>query len=647
MVKVIILYLTTSYVLLQALALVVEPLHMPDWVLSLVVVLLALGFPVMLVFSWVFDITPDGLQVTARPHEDVVEKPDNDTAGNNRLTNVVIAFLLILVAFLAIPRLLHGLKAARLDPSLEKSIAVLPFANDSNDAANVYLINGLMESILNNLAKIEDLKVISRTSVEKYRDEGEGSERKLVPEIAGELQVNYIVEGSGQKYGNEIMLTVQLLEGPTDRHLWSGQYRRNTSDIIDLQIEVAKSIADEIHAIITPDEGTRIGKAPTRNQVAYDYYLKGNELFLNWLNDRSIGRGALETARTYFEKAIELDDEFALAYAELSMTYTNLNSIDADRNYIDEANANADLALLNDPQLAQSLFAKALFYIYVQDEARFAIPYLEHSLRYNPNFAPAIRELENYYFFQDTEKFLYYALKACQVDIKGKSRAAIAYDYRTLSRSLRYVGLFDEAEDYLEKAVEFESDPRASVEERVEILSDTKSDYQGAWELLTDLMQDLDSPAIDILRFVAQTAYFRRDWENADFYYRQVGDPFYWVDLGRKGAVCRELGKEEEAEAFFKQFEEYLAGNDSPHKYRLLAELQAYRGETDAALDNMARYAREENTPYWAIRFFKDDPMYDSIRGLPRFQELLTEIETKFWKNRDRIKAEFEKQGLL
>ena len=156
----------------------------------------------------------------------------------------------------------------------EKSIAVLPFKNDSNDSSNVYLVNGLMESTLNNLQQINGLRVVSRTSVEKYRN---GT--KSIPEMAEELNVSYFVEGSGQKIGDRILLNIQLIEASTDRHLWTKQYRRESKDIFELQQEIAKNIAEEIEIVITPEEAQRIEKKPTNDIVAYDFYLKGMDLF--------------------------------------------------------------------------------------------------------------------------------------------------------------------------------------------------------------------------------------------------------------------------------------------------------------------------------------------------------------------------------
>jgi TolB-like protein/predicted Zn-dependent protease len=189
----------------------------------------------------------------------------------------------------------------------EKSVAVLPFINDSPDEENTYFINGLMEEILNNLQKIKDLRVISRTSVEQYR-----GQRKPVPEIAGELGVNYIVEGSGQKYGNSFRLRTQLIMAAKESHLWGGSYQQKiveVEDIFRIQSQIAESIAKELKAIITPQEKDLIEKIPTKELEAHDAYLKGQFFW------RKLTSNDLDTALKYFELAKDKDPGFALAYA--------------------------------------------------------------------------------------------------------------------------------------------------------------------------------------------------------------------------------------------------------------------------------------------------------------------------------------------
>jgi TolB-like protein len=193
---------------------------------------------------------------------------------------------------------------------LERSVAILPFRNDSNDEENTYFINGLMEEVLNNLQKIKDLRVISRTSVEQYRNQ-----TKAIPEIAKELGVNYIVEGSGQKYGNSFRLRTQLIMAAKETHLWGESYQQKITeveDIFKIQSEVAESIAKELKAVITPEERGLIEKVPTNELEAYDAYLKGQ---FHW---RKLTANDLNTAMQYFELAKEKDPCYAPAYAGIS-----------------------------------------------------------------------------------------------------------------------------------------------------------------------------------------------------------------------------------------------------------------------------------------------------------------------------------------
>jgi len=196
---------------------------------------------------------------------------------------------------------------------LEKSVAILPFKNDSKDEENTYFINGLMEEVLNNLQKIKDLRVISRTSVEQYRNQ-----TKPVPEIAKELGVNYIVEGSGQKYGDAFRLRTQLIMAAKETHLWGESYQQKISEAEDLfriQTQIAESIAKELKAIITPQEKDLIEKIPTKQLEAYDAYLKGRFYLYKFTSED------LEAAMKYFELAKEKDPNYALAYSGISFAW--------------------------------------------------------------------------------------------------------------------------------------------------------------------------------------------------------------------------------------------------------------------------------------------------------------------------------------
>ena len=302
----------------------------------------------------------------------------------------------------------------------------MPFKNESSDSLNLYFVNGLMETTLNNLQKIGDLRVISRTSVEQYRNTN-----KDIPEIAEELNVNYLVEGSGQRVGNQVRLNIQLIEASGDGRFGLSNIIVKWDDVFALQNEVARKIADAIKAIVTPAELKQIEKIPTENLVAYDYYLQALDPFYTRTKE------GLEKAIPLFEKAIENDEQFALAYSNIAISYYFLDVNQKQKQYTEQINNFADKALLYDSKSAESLMAKALYYMQIE-EYRLALPHLEKALEYNPNSSSVVQMLAGLYAsaIPNTDKYLEYALKGIQLDIAANDSITQSYIYLTLSNAL-------------------------------------------------------------------------------------------------------------------------------------------------------------------------------------------------------------------
>ncbi len=234
--------------------------------------------------------------------------------------------LILVVAIVVLALLVFKIQGGkRQTKELEKSIAVVPFLNDSPDEENTYFINGIMDEILVNLQTIKELRVISRTSVEKYRD----SDKSSIPEIAKELGVNYIVEGSGQKYGNTFSLRVQLIRAAKESHLWAESYEKeikDINDILSIQRQIAQAIAEELKAIITPQEKQLIEKIPTTNLTAYDLFLKGNQEYWSYWSKGNLDH--IYKSLDYLRKSIELDPEYSMAYTGLGRNYWLLGHMD-------------------------------------------------------------------------------------------------------------------------------------------------------------------------------------------------------------------------------------------------------------------------------------------------------------------------------
>jgi len=304
-------YAVVAWLVVQISATVIPAYHAPEWILPLVITAVALGFPVALVLAWVFDIK--GGAIKKAPESTVATL----SRANRRRVWLLAAVGLIMSA-LAIGGywLWHPWRKAVLQPPpatmpaiLEKSVAVLPFENLSSDPDNAYFADGIEEEIRTRLARIADLKVISRNSTQRYQ-----SKPGNLAEIAKQLGVAHILEGSVQKAADQVRVNVQLVNVQTDSQLWAETYDRKLNDIFSVESEIAKRIAESLQAKLTGREEQALAAKPTNNSEAYDTYLRGLafEARSNYSGD------ALLKAIGLYERAVQLDPNFALAWARLS-----------------------------------------------------------------------------------------------------------------------------------------------------------------------------------------------------------------------------------------------------------------------------------------------------------------------------------------
>lgn len=526
--------------------------------------------------------------------------------------------------------------------SLEKSIAVLPFKNESNDSTNLYFVNGLMEASLGNLQKIEDLRVISRTSVEKYRDSNQN-----ISEIASELNVNYIVEGSGQKVGDQVMLNIQLIDAVTDTRIWGEQYTHKVVDVFAVQKEVAKKIADAIEARVTPSELEQIDKKPTENLVAYDYYLKAQEPF-----NRETEEGLLE-AIPLFEKAIEEDPGFALVYADLAITYYYLDLYKKEKKYTETINNYADKALLHDSKLTESLIAKALYYMHIGDY-RLAVPHLEKALEYNPNASGVVNMLSSIYSnaLPDTGKYLEYALRGIQLDVVDNDTNK-SYIYLHLSNALIQSGFTDEALEYIDKAIElFPQNPYAPYLKAYIRYAKNKDIKQALNAVKRELRKD--TTRLDILQEVAKLHYFQKEFDSAYHYYKPFNEikkskglNIYPQEDIKVGFTYEKMGFQEEANRLIASYAEYCENDQSIYQPASMAVLYAYEGRHAEAIEEYEKFAAKNHFQYWMILFMTMDPALDSLKSYPGYDAVIQKIEDRFWENHNRLKETLQEKGLL
>src|SRR5262249_53625572 len=276
----------------------------PSWGVRLVVLLLIIGFPIALILAWAFELTPEGIKRT----EDVDRSKSIRRKTGRKLDFLIIAVLLLVIAGLLFQRF-HPNVSPAVSSSPEKSIAVLPFENLSRDPDNAYFAEGMQEEILTRLAKIADLKVISRTSTQRYQ-----SKPGNLAEIAKQLGVANILEGSVQKAGDTVRVSVNLIQAASDSHLWAETYDRKLTDTFGVESEIAKGIAESLQAKLTGHEEQALAAKPTNNPEAYDAYLRG----------LAFEARDMSKVPGFYERAVQLDPNFALVWARLSRAHANL-----------------------------------------------------------------------------------------------------------------------------------------------------------------------------------------------------------------------------------------------------------------------------------------------------------------------------------
>ncbi len=367
--RVAIAYAVMGWALAQGLAQVLPVFEISNSVIRVVIALLLIGFPVALALAWVYDITPQGIRATPTP----------STPGSHRRRNVImlIGIGVIISAgagFFLLPRV-----SAR---KIDKSIAVLPFQNLSDEKANAYFADGIQDDILTNLSKIGDLKVISRMSVMSYRGDGVRNAR----EIGKALGVGSLLEGSVRRVGNRVRVSVQLINADNDEHIWAEDYDRDLTDVFAIQTDLAQKIAASLQAKLSPNEKERLDRQPTQNSEAYLLYVQAHD----YATQMDIFHQTSLKAVPLFEQAIKLDPNFALAFAGLSRAESWIyHSTDPTASWRDKARLHADEALRLQPDLPEGHLALGYSYYYGDRDYERALAEFEVAKQGLPNDAQA------------------------------------------------------------------------------------------------------------------------------------------------------------------------------------------------------------------------------------------------------------------
>jgi TolB-like protein/Tfp pilus assembly protein PilF len=569
--KVAVAYVVAGWALSQGIAQVFPVFDVPNWVVRLLVMLIILGLPVALVLTWMFEITSEGILRT--------EMADAMPGVVQRKKHAWI-YVVVIGGLVSIGLFLLGRYTAQTPRQNEeaggvisaKSIAVLPFDNLSGDPDNAYFTEGVQDEILTRLAKVADLKVIARTSTQKFKSAPEN-----LPEIAKQLGVLNILEGSVQKANDQVRVNVQLINALTAAHVWADTYDRKSTDIFAVESEIAKSVADALQAKLTGAEKSSIVKAPTADPEAYELYLKGRFFW----NKRA---GAdLRKAIEYFDQAIAKDPNYALAYSGLADSYLLLPNYGSasTQESLPPARAALKKALELDDSLAEAHASSGLLATFECRLER-AITDFERAIQLKPNYATAhhwlmFGRLALGHLDQAVEE----GKRALKLDpLSPIINADFAWTFFCARR-------FDEAERQARKTLEI--DPQFFLAHY----------YLG-----------------QVLQFKGQLTEAIAEFQKA---VDLNGDP---DSLGMLGQAYARNGQKDEAQKVLVRLNEeaksrYVAPYSTALVYLGL-------GDKERALDELERAYQRGDTNYLFV--IRVDPMLDDLRGHPRFDALVQKI---------------------
>ncbi len=569
--KVAVAYAVVGWLLMQVATQIFPFLEIPNWVVRLVIALIAIGFPIALVIAWAFEATPEGIKRT----ETADAMPA--TAGRKKHAWIYIVVICgaISVTLFFLGRYTAGSKATASPKDISnKSIAVLPFENLSSDKENAYFAEGIQDEILTRLAKVADLKVISRTSTQKYKSAPDN-----LRAIAQQLGVANILEGSVQKSNDQVRVNVQLINATNDAHLWADIYDRKLTDIFAVESEIAKTVADILEAKLTGSELKAMAKVPTADSEAYELYLKGRFFW----NKRT--GPDLRKAIGYFDQAISKDPHYALAYAGLADSYLLLPNFGAasPQDSIPQAKAAAKHALELDDALAEAHASSGRIlsgYDFAFDQS---IKEFERSLQLNPNYAMArhwisagpLTALARF------DRAIAEGKRAVELDpLSLVDNADLGWVYFAARR-------YDEAIAQMRKTIEIDSRfylARYTLGQALQLkgqLADAIAEYRKAVEL--------------------------------------DDDPFALALLGQ---VYARAGQRDESQKILARLtEEAKSRYVSAYGVALMF---IGLGDQEQAMDALERAFREGAGN--DINSIKVDPMLDDLRGQPRFEALVQKV---------------------
>jgi TolB-like protein/AraC-like DNA-binding protein len=561
-----------------------------------------------------------------------------------KITGIIIIglFVIIPITFFLIQ------KVGNSDVVKDKSIAVLPFENLSSETENRYEAIGMMDAILTSLSRIKDLRVISRTSVEQYRDS-----KKTVKTIGNELGVGYLLEGSLQKGNNKVRLIVQLIRTKNENHVWSKIYDYEGKDLFSVQSEVAEAVAGELQTIVTPLEQQLIRKLPTTNLTAYDYFIQGKgELEKHYLSSHGDIQ-AVKNAQHLYRKALELDSTFSLAYIGLANVqyYSTIWRAYLSENFMDTVLMYANKALVYDPECAEAYYYRAQAYA-VSSKISEAFKEIDKALTYNPN------DWNSFSLRSSLCSFLHDHVGAISNMYEGLIRNRgpfLPIFLRQFSDKLANSGFTDLGRKYIQQALELDGDSLYYLT-NLAWMEYLDRQYENAYQLSKTIYLRDSTFDNEIGLYAAITGRYEegisQNIKKAEQLIKSGSLDFHWKGIAY---YYWRKGKMKEAKFYINQ--QIKASQKSINlgrgnalqkgDYFDLAEMYALSGDKEKAYFYLEEVNKNRAFPMWWVILFEREPYFDNIRNEPRFQKILKDVEAKYQAEHERVGEWLKEQGML
>jgi TolB-like protein/Tfp pilus assembly protein PilF len=664
--KVGVAYVVVGWLIAQIATQIFPFLEIPNWAIRLVILLIVIGFPIALIIAWAFELTPEGIKRT----EDV------DLAASARQPRKHAWIVVVIVgAALSVGLFFFGRysaqtprqsEAAAVSTIPQKSIAVLPFENLSDDKGAAYFADGIQDEILTKLASIADLKVISRTSTAKYKSKPED-----LKTVSQQLGVATVLEGSVQKANDKVRVNVQLIDARADSHLWAKSYDRDIKDVFAVESEVAQEIADSLQAKLSPAEATKLATAPTKDTAAYDLFLKGE--FEERVANSNLRPESFDQATVWYKEAIARDPNFALAIAQLAICRLRRHWLTDPLSEAElmEAGALAKQALKLAPDLAEAHVALGLFYYYGFREYEPALTEFRRAIELQPNNSLALGFVA---FVHRRQGKWDRTLEELKRSIELNPRDP--YIMGGLAETYVFLRMWKEAEDAARRALTI--DPHEATSMRMLLLSSlnrTGNAQEPLRLLATFPPDDLLLPNTGMFDMVigtrGQTFVLGRDF-NAALKACETGTVARtneWQRFAAKAGIRVLAGDVTGAHADAEKARELLEARlrEQPNDFRslralswvylaldrktdainiarhtldllppekdavlgsgnlaALVQIQAQTGAATEAVQNLKKLLSIPAGETISIARLKIDPVWDPIRNDPGFQELLT-----------------------